>query len=69
MKVKYDKSSDAMYIDFEQGKKQDRVEGDWPINVDVSADGTVLGIEIMNAKYIIDNATLREISNGTKTSL
>lgn len=64
MEIKYDKSSDAVYIKFavEGGHqlKQDHVDGEWPINVDVSTSGTVMGIEILNASHVLNAEVLEK---------
>ncbi len=61
MKIRYDKSTDAAYIelDIEDGQPiQDHVDGEWPINVDISKNGHVMGIEIINASTILSKDLL-----------
>jgi uncharacterized protein YuzE len=62
MKITYDASSDAAYIEFDnemnEPSEHDHTDGEWPINVDVDKGGRVTGIEIMNASTIIAHEIL-----------
>lgn len=61
MKITYDKSSDVAYItlDIEDGvPQQDHVDGEWPINIDISKKGNVMGIEILNASTLLKDDIL-----------
>ena len=57
MKVTYDKEVDAVYIEFasvqELGQYSDKTQGEWPINVNITKDGTLMGIEILEASTIL----------------
>ena len=59
MKLTYDKGSDAVTIIFEieddyQVLKYDHIEGEWPINVDISTTGKVIGLEILDAPTVLN---------------
>jgi uncharacterized protein YuzE len=62
MKITYDKSSDAAYIQFDiedaEKLEHDHVEGEWPINIDISKDGKVMGIEILDASHVLSPKVL-----------
>ena len=49
MKVKYDPKIDALYIDLSSGKYEKTKKITDAILVDVTSDGKVLGIEILDA--------------------
>lgn len=49
MKITYDPGADALYIAFIDNDKSDRVNGEWPFNVDITSDNKALGIEILEA--------------------
>ena len=60
MKLKYDKESDAAYIYLGEAKSGEvaSTQGDWPIHIDITEDGTVVGIEIMDASTILTQQVL-----------
>lgn len=60
MKLKYDKESDAAYITLKESGPGEVVDtqGDWPIHIDSTKDGTVVGIEIMDASTILTQQVL-----------
>ena len=60
MKLKYDKESDAAYIHLKEVTPGEVVDtqGDWPIHIDITKDGTVVGIEIMDASTILTQQVL-----------
>ena len=60
MKLKYDKESDAAYIHLKEVAPGEVVDtqGDWPIHIDITKDGTVVGIEIMDASTILTQQVL-----------
>ena len=60
MKLKYDKESDAAYIHLKEVGPGEVVgtQGDWPIHIDITKDGTVVGIEIMDASTILTQQVL-----------
>ena len=60
MKLKYDKESDAAYIHLKEVAPGEVVDtqGDWPIHIDSTKDGTVVGIEIMDASTILTQQVL-----------
>ena len=49
MKSRYDKEADAVYVELKHGKVHHTIEVRSNILIDVDKDGTVLGIEILNA--------------------
>ncbi|OGG13650.1 hypothetical protein A2773_06265 [Candidatus Gottesmanbacteria bacterium RIFCSPHIGHO2_01_FULL_39_10] len=55
MKVKYDKKTDALYIDLSRGKYEETKKITDSILVDVTKTGKVLGIEILDASENIEH--------------
>ena len=50
----YDKSSDAVYINFGVERKGEiSTDGDWPFNIDIDEEGNVVGLEIMDAASVL----------------
>jgi uncharacterized protein YuzE len=69
MKITYDKKADAVYI-YTMPETTDpktafgivaRTEGDWPVHLDFSKDGKLLGVEIMDASGTINIEYLRTL--------
>ena len=58
MKVSYDKKADAFYIQLNDTVPDGVVEIRDEINLDVSENGQIHGIEILNASQKIDLHTL-----------
>jgi uncharacterized protein YuzE len=55
----YDKSSDAVYIDFGVERKGEiSTDGDWPFNIDIDEEGQVVGLEIMDAASVLNQEYL-----------
>ena len=55
MKITYDKEADAIYIYFMPEKRRrmhpyKETIGDYPVNIDISKDDRILGIEVLHAK-------------------
>jgi uncharacterized protein YuzE len=63
MKVTYDKKIDAVYLELIKLKPEGVIEVADGINVDVTSDGKVVGIELLNAskKVSIDSFLTYEI--------
>ena len=49
MKVRYDKAVDILYIQISEAKVEESVESKNGVIIDYSADGKLVGIEILNA--------------------
>ncbi|MCL5029307.1 MAG: DUF2283 domain-containing protein [Bacteroidetes bacterium] len=49
MRVSYDKQADAVYIEITEGKADGVIEVKEGINIDVTEEGNILGIELLNA--------------------
>jgi uncharacterized protein YuzE len=49
MKVSYDKEADAVYIEISEGKADGVIEVKEGINIDVTKEGNILGIELLDA--------------------
>lgn len=49
MRVSYDKQADAVYIEITEGKPDGVIEVKEGINIDVTEEGNILGIELLNA--------------------
>ncbi len=64
MKVSYDKKADAVYIEIAKGKADGVVEVKEGINIDISKDGNILGIELLDAskKISLDSLFSYQIS-------
>jgi uncharacterized protein YuzE len=58
MKISYDNEVDALYIQFGNAKADGVIEIAEGINVDVSTDGRVIGIELLDASRKIDMNTV-----------
>ena len=55
MKIFYDDETDAVYIQLSQLKPDGVVEVKKELNLDVTPDGKIVGIEILNASVILDD--------------
>ena len=49
MKVSYDKEVDALYIELSSEKPEGVVEIEEGMNIDVTSDGIIVGIELIDA--------------------
>lgn len=49
MKVSYDKDVDAVYLELLKQKPEGVIEVSEGINIDVTADGKIVGIELLDA--------------------
>ncbi len=49
MRVSYDKEADAVYIEIAEGKPDGVIEVKEGINIDVTKEGNILGIELLDA--------------------
>lgn len=68
MKVSYDKEVDALYIELSTQKPDGVIEIEEGINIDVTSDGNIVGIELIDAakkmpldsflKYEIDGESI-----------
>ena len=68
MRVSYDKEVDALYIELSTQKPDGVIEIEEGINIDVSSDGSIVGIEFIDAakkmpldsflKYEIDGESI-----------
>jgi uncharacterized protein YuzE len=58
MKISYDKEADAVYIQLNEEKPEGVIELSEGINVDVSPDDKIVGIEILNSSRKIDLETI-----------
>lgn len=58
MKVFYDKEVDALYIQLNELTPEGAIEVKEGINIDVSNDGKIYGIEILEASRKLDLKTI-----------
>jgi len=68
MKVSYDKEVDALYIELSTQKPDGVIEIEEGINIDITSDGNIIGIELIDAakkmpldsflKYEIDGESI-----------
>ncbi|MBL7137361.1 MAG: DUF2283 domain-containing protein [Bacteroidales bacterium] len=49
MKIKYDKSVDVLFISFSEAEVKESDEGKPGIILDYDKDGSIIGIEVLNA--------------------
>jgi uncharacterized protein YuzE len=63
MKISYDKEVDAIYIKLSGLKPDGAIEVAEGVNIDVTADGKIVGIELLDAtnKITIDSLLTYEI--------
>lgn len=65
MKITYDKEADAVYIYCIQPNKKKHpykeTKGEFPINLDISKDGKLIGIEILSASKVVDIEYLKKM--------
>jgi uncharacterized protein YuzE len=63
MKVTYDKKVDAVYLELLKLKPEGVIEVEEGVNIDVTADGKIVGIELLDAtkKVSIDSLLNYEI--------
>jgi uncharacterized protein YuzE len=64
MKVRYDKEIDAMYVYAEEGTPEYSEEVGEGVIIDVSIDGKVVGIEILDASEKFSPASLKKMLNA-----
>ena len=65
MRVNYDKEVDALYIELSTQKPDSVIEIEEGINIDVASDGSIVGIEFIDAakKMPLDNFLKYEIDS------
>lgn len=68
MKISYDPKVDAMYIRFKSGKYDHTKKVTEEILVDVTKDGKVLGLEILDAKKQFGDIKPEKIEFASKSS-
>jgi len=61
MKVRYDKDVDAMYINLDSGEYEVSEEVGDGVVLDVSKDGKIIGIEILDASEKISKGLLQRL--------
>lgn len=68
MKISYDPKVDAMYIAFKRGKYDHTKKITEEILVDVTRDGKVIGLEILDAKSQFGEIKPEKIVFASKSS-
>ena len=58
MKINYDKEVDAVYIQLSKSKPDGVIEVAEGINIDVTSDGKIVGIELLDATQKVSLDTL-----------
>jgi uncharacterized protein YuzE len=66
MKIKYDKTVDALYIELAKAKAHKSVEKGDNVVVDFNRRGKAIGIEILNYSNIVSRGRGFEILAGQK---
>ncbi len=69
MKVYYDKEVDALYLEFSKKSPEGVIEISEGINVDITPDERIVGIEILNASEKIDLKTILSYSLALEKEL
>ena len=79
MKVSYDKEVDALYIELSTQKPDGVIEIEEGINIDLTSDGNIVGIELLDAakkipldsflKYEIDGESIGLMERAWGTSI
>jgi len=64
MKVKYDKQVDILYLTFNQNVVEESDEYKPGVVIDYSGDGSIVGIEILNASKHMSNPMKVEYEVG-----
>lgn len=64
MRITYDKEADAVYIYILEKTKISESKGDWPISFDLSNDGKLISIEILQASRVINIDNIKKIKFG-----
>ncbi len=62
MKVYYDNEVDALYLKLGEGKPEGVTEMAGGVNLDITRDGKLVGIEILEASHIINIQTILSYS-------
>ncbi len=62
MKLFYDKDSDCLYIEFQKDKCDGVIELEQGINLDVTPENKITGIEILHASKRLDLKTILSYS-------
>lgn len=52
--IRYDQQDDVLYIGIKEGPEEEFIEIAPGVNVELDADGKVIGIEILNASHILE---------------
>lgn len=60
MKVKYDKETDVLYITFSKNKVKESDEDKPGVIIDYDKNGSIVGIEILDASRKMSNPTTVE---------
>lgn len=58
MKVSYDKEADAVYIEIAEGEADGVIEVKEGVNIDLSKNGNILGIELLDASKKMELTSL-----------
>lgn len=66
MKIKYDKTVDALYISFNKSKVQKTIERGERFLVDVDKKGNAVGIEILNYSKTVPPKERFQVFSGEK---
>ena len=68
MNTKYDKTADALYVKFKQGKIAKTLRLENHLIIDLDSKSNILGIELLNAKSQLTPSFIKEslIKGGVK---
>lgn len=66
MKINYDKTANAVYIQIKKGKISKTIEVSKSVIHDVDSGGNILGIEILNASKLF---SLKDLENNVDAGI
>lgn len=62
MKITYDHEADAVYMCINESNVDVvDTQGEWPYHVDLSEDGKIVGIEVMDARTVFNKDYLSSL--------
>lgn len=64
MKIQYDKTADALYLNLKKGKTAKTIKMKNRLLVDVDRGGNIVGIEVLNVSAHIPRKNLSSIEVG-----
>lgn len=69
MKINYDKVADAIYFTLKKGKVVKTVPVNEHVNIDMDANGSTIGIELLEASSQQGSELQKNIRNGVRIEI